>query len=54
MSASPRLGTVAGGDQETWCVDLRAEGVGFEPTRQLTPPTRFPGVRTRPDYAIPP
>ena len=31
-----------------------AEGVGFEPTRELTPPTRFPGVRTRPDYAIPP
>ena len=31
-----------------------AEGAGFEPARELTPPTRFPGVRTRPDYAIPP
>ena len=31
-----------------------AEGEGFEPSRRLTPPTRFPGVRTRPDYAIPP
>ena len=31
-----------------------AEGVGFEPTRRGKPPTRFPGVRTRPDYAIPP
>ena len=31
-----------------------AEGVGFEPTKRLTPLTRFPGARTRPDYAIPP
>ena len=31
-----------------------AEGVGFEPTKRVTPLTRFPGVRTRPDCAIPP
>ena len=31
-----------------------AEGVGFEPTKRRKPLTRFPGVRTRPDYAIPP
>ncbi len=31
-----------------------AEGVGFEPTEELSPFTRFPSVRTRPDYAIPP
>ena len=30
---------------------MRAEGVGFEPTRREDPPTRFPVARTRPDYA---
>ena len=34
--------------------EARAEGAGFEPAREREPPTRFPGVRTRPDYAIPP
>ena len=31
-----------------------AEGEGFEPSEELSPFTRFPSVRTRPDYAIPP
>ena len=31
-----------------------AEEAGFEPARELSPPTRLAGGRTRPDYATPP
>ena len=33
--------------------EVRAEGVGFEPTRAINP-TRFRDGRTRPGYATPP
>ena len=45
----PETGAAARPREESF-----AEGAGFEPARELAPPTRFPGVRTRPDYAIPP
>ncbi len=31
-----------------------AEEAGFEPARELSPPTRLAGGRTRPNYATPP
>src|SRR5688500_138125 len=31
-----------------------AEEAGFEPARELSPPTRLAGGRTRPSYATPP
>ena len=40
--------------QPTFLLTKIAEGVGFEPTKGILPPTSLAVRRTRPDYATPP